>query len=81
MTYGFRPANWPAFQAELAKRDIAVSDIERFEIRPHGEPDIRKLSRTGLVEVTVTLRSGHIESWRQQERSDQVVDRGGSYGL
>jgi len=28
MTDGFRPENWPAFQAELAKRGIVAADIE-----------------------------------------------------
>lgn len=55
MTYGFRPENWPAFQAELQKRGIAAADIEKVEIR----------GRDMMVDVTVTLRSGRAESWRQ----------------
>ena len=60
MTYGFRPENWPAFEAELAKRRIEVADIERFEIRPSVDPEAVR-----SVDVTVTLRSGRAESWRQ----------------
>ena len=55
MTYGFRPENWPACQAELQKRGIAAADIEKVEIR----------GRDMMVDVTVTLRSGRAESWRQ----------------
>ena len=33
MTYGFRPDNWPAFQAELRKRGISAADIEKIEMR------------------------------------------------
>jgi hypothetical protein len=33
MTYGFRPENWPAFQAELRKRGISAADIEKIEMR------------------------------------------------
>jgi hypothetical protein len=58
MTYGFLPENWPAFKAELEKRGIAASDIEKVEIRP----------RPGkIVDVTVTLRSGRAESWSQPQ--------------
>lgn len=53
MTYGFYPENWPAFQAELEKRGITTADIEKVEIRPE--------------DVTVTLRSGRVESWRQRQ--------------
>jgi len=38
MTYGFRPENWPAFQAELRKRGISAADIEKIELRPTGGP-------------------------------------------
>ena len=62
MTYGFSPENWPAFQAELRSRGIAPADIERVEIRPDAGP-----VATGLVGVTVTLRSGRVESWRQRQ--------------
>ena len=80
MTYGFRPENWPTFQAELQKRGIAVTDIERVEIRPEGAhapartvPDAADIQppateiRAGVVDVTVTLRSGRIESWSQRQ--------------
>jgi len=38
MTYGFRPENWPAFQAELQKRGISAPDIEKVEMRPIEDP-------------------------------------------
>jgi hypothetical protein len=38
MTYGLRPENWPAFQAELQKRGISVADIEKVEMRPTEDP-------------------------------------------
>ena len=60
MTYGFRPENWPTFQAELLKRGIAPADIEKVEIRPMGD---------SIVDVTVTLRSGRAESWRQPQQA------------
>ena len=41
MTYGFRPENWPAFQSELQKRGIAVTDIEKVEMRPEVTPPLR----------------------------------------
>lgn len=60
MTYGFYPENWPAFQAELEKRGITTADIEKVEVRPEVEVPAR------TVDVTVTLRSGRVESWRQR---------------
>lgn len=68
MTYGFRPENWSAFQAELQKRGIAVTDIERVEIRP-GPENTEALDTgvgTAIVDIMVTLRSGRLESWRQR---------------
>jgi len=65
MTYGFRPDNWPVFQAELRKRGIDAADIEKLEMRPTDDPAIAVESRHGIVDVTVTLRSGRAESWRQ----------------
>src|SRR5712691_4117295 len=38
MIYGFRPENWPAFQAELQKRGISAPDIEKVEMRPTEDP-------------------------------------------
>jgi hypothetical protein len=38
MTYGFRPENWPAFQAGPRKRGISAADIEKVEMRPTGDP-------------------------------------------
>ena len=60
MTYGFRPENWPVFKTELEERGIAVSEIERVEIRRASVP-------SRLVCVTVTLRSGRVDSWTQPE--------------
>lgn len=67
MTYGFRPENWPAFQAELQKRGISSADIEKVEMRPTDDPGAVPEDRHGIVDVTVTLRSGRAESWRQLE--------------
>jgi hypothetical protein len=69
MTYGFRPENWPAFQAELQKRGITAADIEKIEMRPPDDPAVAPDSRVGIVDVTVTLRSGRAESWRQLRES------------
>ena len=60
MTYGFRPENWPAFEHELRRRGIAVADIEKLEIRADDTDEA-----AGTV-VTVTLRSGRIDTWSQQ---------------
>ena len=65
MTYGFRPENWPAFQAELRKRGIRAADIEKIEMRPTEDPGVPLEGRHGLVDITVTLRSGRAESWSQ----------------
>ena len=61
MTYGFRPRGWPAFEHELRVRGIAVTDIERVEIRPHTTEG----GDTGAI-VTVVLRSGRVDRWTQQ---------------
>ena len=60
MTYGYRPENWPVFQAELQRRRISADDIEKVEIRPEHPRNMN---------VTVTLRSGRVESWRQPEET------------
>jgi len=60
MTYGYRPENWPVFQAELLKRRIEPGDIEKVEIRPEQPRNMN---------VTVTLRSGRVESWRQPQET------------
>jgi hypothetical protein len=65
MTYGFRPDNWPVFQAELKRRGINTTDIEKIEMRPTDDPAVAVDSGPGVVEVTVTLRSGRVEAWRQ----------------
>jgi len=64
MTYGFRPENWPAFQAELQKRGISAPDIEKVEMRPIEDPVVLE-DRHRIVDITVTLRSGRAESWSQ----------------
>jgi hypothetical protein len=61
MTYGFRPENWPAFQAELRKRGISAAVIEKVEMRPTEDPGVPLEGRHGLVDITVTLRSGRAE--------------------
>jgi len=65
MTYGFRPENWPAFQTELQKRGISTLDIEKVEMRPAEDPHVVLEERHKIVDITVTLRSGRAESWRQ----------------
>ena len=60
MTYGFQPENWPAFDYELRVRGIAVGDIEKVELRPNDTQDVA----AGTM-VTVTLRSGRIDTWSQ----------------
>jgi hypothetical protein len=62
MTYGYRPENWPAFQDELERRGIEAADIEKVELRPATEAP-------ATTDVTVTLRSGRVESWRQREEN------------
>jgi len=73
MTYGFRPENWPAFQAELLERAITVADIEKIEFRPRTShlarltlPHHAEIAQS-TVEITVTLRSGRVESWSQSQ--------------
>lgn len=66
MTYGFRPENWPTFEHELRTRGIVVSDIEKVEIRPRTAQDAAGVS-AGIVDVTVTLRSGRVDTWSQQQ--------------
>jgi hypothetical protein len=61
VTYGFRPEHWPTFEHELRVRGIVAGDIERVEIRP-------STPAAGVVTVTLTLRSGRVESWQQPER-------------
>jgi hypothetical protein len=66
MTYGFCPENWPAFQRELRVREIAVGDIEKVEMRfqaAQGAADVP----AGTIDVTVTLRSGRVDTWSQQQ--------------
>ena len=67
MTYGFRPENWPAFQSELQKRGIVAAEIEKIEIRPSAEADVPSEDPRRVVNITVILRSGRTESWRQSQ--------------
>ena len=67
MTYGFRPETWPVFQSELQKRRITAAEIEKVEIRPSAEADAPGEGMYKLVDVTVTLRSGRTESWKQPQ--------------
>lgn len=62
MTYGFRPENWPAFERELRARGIAITEIEKIEMRPPDAPDV---AGVGTL-VTVTLRSGRVDTWTQE---------------
>jgi hypothetical protein len=72
MTYGFRPENWPAFQAELQKRGISAADIEKVEMRPTGDPGAVLLEdRHANVDIAVTLRSGRAESWSQRRETTE----------
>jgi hypothetical protein len=73
MTYGFRPENWPAFQAELRKRGISAADIEMIEMRPTESPGVPL--GAGLVDITVTLRSGRAESWSQLREANNLARR------
>jgi hypothetical protein len=66
MTYGFLPENWPAFRHELQLRGIAVSEIEKVELRLQPPQNTAGVSE-GMVSVTVTLRSGRVNSWSQQQ--------------
>jgi hypothetical protein len=66
MTYGFLPENWPAFRHELQSRGIVVSEIERVELRLQPPQSASGVSG-GMVSVTVTLRSGRVNSWSQQQ--------------
>jgi hypothetical protein len=63
MTFGYRPENWPAFEDELQRRGIAPGDIERVELRPPAEPGSEP-----TVDVTVTTRSGLVESWTHPQQ-------------
>jgi hypothetical protein len=69
MTYGFRPDNWPAFEHELHVRRIAITDIEKVEMRSQDTEGA--VARTI---VTVTLRSGRIERWSQPQAELSVLN-------
>jgi hypothetical protein len=66
MTYGFVPDNWWTFQHELRSRGIAVSEIERVELRLRPPAESAGVTAR-TVSVTVTLRSGRVDSWVQQQ--------------
>lgn len=59
MTYGYRPDNWPDFQGELERRGIVPDEIEKVELRPDAD------APATITHVTVTLRSGRVETWQQ----------------
>ena len=71
MTYGFRPDNWQAFEAELEQRSIPAAEIERVELRPVAPTSPALLAdvggTAGMVDVSVVLRDGRVESWRQRQ--------------
>jgi hypothetical protein len=71
MTYGFRPDNWQAFEAELSQRGIPAAEIERIEIRPVAvktpSPVADVEGGAGMVDVSVVLRSGRVAAWRQRQ--------------
>ena len=64
MTYGFRPDNWWIFEQELRARGITVTEIERVEMRPLLPDD--PSGRVSSAMITVTMRSGHTETWVHQ---------------
>jgi hypothetical protein len=59
MTYGYCPEDWPLFRDQIAQRHIDVADIERVEMRPDSD--------RGALAITLVLRSGRVESWRQDQ--------------
>lgn len=69
MTYGLRPENWVAFRAELDARGITPDEIERVEIRPESADSLP----LGIVDVTVTLRSGRVEAWTQHQVEGEIT--------
>jgi hypothetical protein len=44
---------------------FSAADIEKVEMRPIEDPGVPLEGRHGLVDITVTLRSGRAESWSQ----------------
>jgi hypothetical protein len=64
MTYGYQPDNWPAFESELRRHGVEVTDIERVEFRPAGD------APAGTFDVTVTLRSGRVEVIKPRQADD-----------
>jgi hypothetical protein len=65
MTYGFRPENWWNFQQELRARGIALSEIEKVEMRSLTTADSAHTGARAIV--TVTLRSGRADTWIHEE--------------
>jgi hypothetical protein len=65
MTYGFRPENWWIFERELRTRGIAVSEIEKLEMRSLATDDSIGTACGALV--TVTLRSGRVDTWVHEQ--------------
>jgi len=56
MTYGFRPDNWPAFQAELQKRGINRADIEKIEMRAPEDSSVASETRHSVDPTREVLR-------------------------
>jgi class 3 adenylate cyclase len=69
MTYGLRPENWATFHTELDARGITPEEIERVEIRPEAADSMP----VGIINVTVTLRSGRIEAWTQHQAESEIA--------
>lgn len=67
MTYGYRPEDWPAFHVELERRGILTADVEKIELRPASDAPAD-------TDITVTTRSGRVESWRQPPSSKPTSD-------
>lgn len=65
MTYGFRPENWWSFQQELRARGIAVSDIEKVEMRSPTTAESTDTVASAII--TITLRSGRVDTWIHEE--------------
>jgi hypothetical protein len=64
MTYGYQPADWHAFESELRRHGVEMTEIERVEFRPVGD------APAGTFYVTVTLRSGRVEIIRPRSDSN-----------
>src|SRR5215831_5086917 len=66
MTYGFRPDNWPVFQAELQKRGINATDIEKIEMRPADDPAVALESRVGIGAMVRAIKPSWLAGGRYE---------------